>query len=231
MKKIFVCILIALFCISCENSHTFKVPELTGRVVDTSNILSKEDKTKIENAISIFEKSTKGQFVVCIIDSLYGKSIEQASIKIAELWKIGNKNKDDGIIFLLAIKQREFRIQVGYGFEEKINDAKAGDLGRIAIPYFKENKWTEGIIKIIEGSNYVITNDKLPENISKELEKENRQKTIFIIILIIVLFVFVIYCGDNCGGGGFFISGGSGSSGGFSGRGGSFGGGGFSGKF
>lgn len=231
MKKFFIIIFTLIFIAGCENE--FKVPALTGRVVDTAKILSNEDKNKIENAILNFEKNTNGQFAVCIIPSLKDESIESASIKIAEKWKIGNKDKDDGIIFVLAKKEREFRIEVGYGYEGQINDAKAGDLGRLAIPSFKKEKWSDGIVIIINGCSDIITGKKNPVASLKENEDDNEwiRTAIIVAAIIIVVFIVVKLEGNSVfisTGGGF---GGGSSSGGFGGHGGGFGGGGFSGKF
>jgi len=67
-------------------------------------------------------------------------------IKIAEKWKVGDKIKNDGIILIIAVKERKIRIEVGYGSEEKINDAKAGRiLDEEIIPFLKKNDWNNGI--------------------------------------------------------------------------------------
>lgn len=233
MKKFFIAIFLLIFIAGCEKNE-FQVPALTGRVVDTAKVLSQKDKDRIENAIRNFEKNTKGQFAVCIIPSLKNESIESASIKIAEKWKIGNKNKDDGIIFVLAMKEREFRIEVGYGYEGKINDAKAGDLGRKAISEFKNKKWGNGIVIIVNGCSDIITGKKQQVNFKDNDKDENYWIRIAITVACIVIILIVLCNRDD-----FFISpmggsgyrGGSSSGGGFSGNGGGFGGGGFSGKF
>lgn len=238
MKKILV-LAAMLFALAVLAEKPFEVPELTGRVVDKAGLLSGEEKQKIEKAILSFEKKTAGQYAVCIVPDIHGETIETASIKIAERWKIGKKGKDNGIIFLLAMRERQFRIEVGYGFEGKLNDAKAGDIGRIAIPYFKKNRWPDGIVKIVNGCAAAVSGEKT--------ESENADgMPILVLILIGVIgvgLVIAVVCaessdsgiGGGCsGGGGSFggrFHGGGFRSGGFSGGGGSFGGGGFSGKF
>lgn len=233
MKKYFLFfVVLATLLTGCIEEKKFEVPKLTGRVVDITNTLSEQDKKDIENAILSFEKNTGGQFAVCIVPEMYGETVENASMKVAESWKIGHEGKDDGIIFFLAMKEREFRIEVGYGFEGKLNDAKAGDLGRIAIPFFKSKKWTHGIITIVSGSSDIISGNKTLEQIQEENEI-HIPMWVYIIIGIIVLIVII----DACKNGEdsfiyFLIMPSSGCSGGsFRGGGGSFGGGGFSGKF
>ncbi len=239
MKKI-ILLFISCICIltGCDvKEKKFEVPHLSGRVVDTTNTLSKEDISKIENAILNFEKNTGGQFAVCIVPEMPGETVESASMKVAEAWKIGNAGKDDGIIFFLTMKEREFRIEVGYSYEGKINDGKAGDIGRLAIPKFKNKKWSEGIISIIDNCSSIISGKKTAEQLKAEAT-EKVPTWIWIVLGIIVFLVIIDVCKNGedslicC----IFLStdfsSGSGrSSGGFRGGGGGFGGGGFSGKF
>lgn len=238
MKNLLLLFIASIFILTgCDiKEKKFEVPTLNGRVVDISKTLSKKDISKIEQAILNFEKTTGGQFAVCIVPQIFNESVESASIKVAEKWKIGHKNKDNGIIFFLTMKEREFRIEVGYGYEGKINDAKAGDLGRLAIPYFKKKKWCDGIITIINGSSNIISGKSIV--IDKEKEEVPLSKTILavsFILVIVILFLYNVYDIDDFSSGGrrgsFGGGGGSFGGGSFGGGGGSFGGGGFSGKF
>ncbi len=237
MKKfiwLFVTILVFLF--GCEKSKGFNPPELTGKVVDTSNTLSKIEKQDIEYAIANFEKNTGGQFAVCIVPNMNGETVESASMKVAEKWKIGKKGKDNGIIFFLSMKEREFRIEVGYGYEGKINDAKAGDLGRNAISFFKKKQWTHGIISIINGSSNIISG-KSVANVQEGNEELTLKDIVGIVIFVVIvmIIVFALFANSGSGGDGAYIIGGSnyrsGGGSSYGGFGGSFGGGGFSGKF
>lgn len=239
MKKIFL-LFISCICIltGCDvKEKKFEVPHLSGRVVDTTNTLSKEDISKIENAILNFEKNTGGQFAVCIVPEIPGETVESASMKVAEAWKIGNAGKDNGIIFFLSMKEREFRIEVGYGYEGKLNDGKTGVIGRLAIPKFKEQKWADGIVSIIDNSSEIISGKKTEEQLANE-EATQVPLWIWIVLGCIVLIILIDACknGEDS-----FIccmlsssissSSSSRSSSGFRGGGGGFGGGGFSGKF
>jgi uncharacterized protein len=240
--KIFL-LFISCICIltGCDiKEKKFEVPTLTGRVVDTTNTLSKEDISKIENAILNFEKNTNGQFAVCIVPEMPGETVESASMKVAEAWKIGNAGKDNGIIFFLTMKEREFRIEVGYGYEGKLNDGKAGVIGRLAIPKFKSQKWADGIVSIIDASSEVISGKKTEKQLANN-EAIHVPMWVWIVLGCIVLIILIDVCknGEDSFIGCVLISSdfssssssSSRSSGGFSGGGGGFGGGGFSGKF
>ncbi len=245
MKRVIILVGLVCLLVGCDVKK-FEVPALTGRVVDVARLLSNVEKEKVEASIVEFEKSTKGQFVVCIVPDLVNESIEGASIKVAEKWKIGNKGRDDGIIFLLSKNDREFRIEVGYGYEGKLNDARCGDIGRKAIPKFKAGKWGEGIVLVVNECNGVISGKKVVE---KKVKEDNIELPIWVLVLLgiigFALFtgffgIFSVCDSDDFSGGsgsgsgfGGRRGGGGGSfgGGGFSGSGGSFGGGGFSGKF
>jgi uncharacterized protein len=166
-----------------------------------------------------------------------GETVESASMKVAEAWKIGNAGKDDGIIFFLTMKEREFRIEVGYGYEGKINDGKAGDIGRLAIPKFKERKWSEGIVSIIDNCSSIISGKKTEEQLKAEAAKEV-PLWIWIVLGIIAFLVIIDVCKNGEDAlicciflSSDFSSGSGRGSSGFGGGGGGFGGGGFSGKF
>lgn len=234
MKRLLINLCIGFLCI-CGFAKEFQVPVLTNRIVDTTNTLSKKDLEYLENLIKVFEENTKGQFVVCIVNTLEGLSIEQASMKIAEKWKIGYKGKDNGILFLLAMKEREFRIEIGYGFEGKLNDGKCGEIARtLIIPAFKENQWSKGIGLTIQKCDYYISGKTTEELKEAETKKVSGLTVWLILIGVVLLFIFIMILDIESSDGGprFFFGGGGGSSGGgFSGGGGHFSGGGFSGKF
>jgi len=93
------------------------------------------------------EQKTTAQMVVLTINSLEGEAIEDFSIKIAhEKWRLGQKGKDNGVLFLVALQDREYRIEVGYGLEDVIPDSLAGSIGRsYLVPYFRKGDYSTGI--------------------------------------------------------------------------------------
>lgn len=81
------------------------------------------------------------------MDSLEEESIEDFSTKLFRSYGIGSEEEDNGVLLLLAKEDREVRIEVGYGLEGAINDAKAGRiLDLFSLPYFEHDKWDEGIL-------------------------------------------------------------------------------------
>ena len=238
--------LLACFLFLASNIFAdLQVPKLTGRVVDNAHLLSSDDKAKITNAIKRFENGTGGQMAVLTIPSLKGEVLEEFSIKVADKWKIGYKGKDNGLILLIAKKERKIRFEVGSGWEGVINDARAGDIIRGMKSYFKSKQFKDGILFAINKAHKYITGKKL--GIAIAHPKKNVTETLksywpFIIIIILVLISFFsqsstyTYEGRGyrtrrrfwIGGGGGGFGGGFGG-GGFSGGGGGFSGGGASG--
>jgi uncharacterized protein len=115
-------------------------------VTDYTATLSSNDIFSLKKKLADFEKKTTNQIAVLIIQSLKGDNLEDYSIRLADKWKIGQKGKDNGVILLVVKKDRQLRIEVGYGLEHLITDSKSGSIIReTIIPLFKKNKFFEGI--------------------------------------------------------------------------------------
>lgn len=213
-----------------------KLPELTGRVVDNANIFSTAEKEQIEAAILQLEKATQGgQMAVLTVKSLNGMPIEWYGIKLAEKWKIGQKGKDNGAILIIALNDRSMRLEIGYGWEGKVNDARAGDIIRELIPLFRANKYGEGTAKAVMRVQEFVTG-KPVEGLPPLKKSPRRQPAGSVLLIFLSIIAFAVLSGGRLliipgFGGGFRGGGGFGGGGGFSGGGGGFGGGGSSGKW
>lgn len=134
-----------------EKSVVF--PEATGYVVDTIGLLDNETKAAIEEKCKAFDE--KIQLAVCIVNTTSPLSIEDYAIKLAEKWQVGHRDKDNGVILLLAKEDRKVRIEVGRGLESKLPDSKAGDIiNNVITPYFKAGNFNKGFLM---GVNYILT--------------------------------------------------------------------------
>ncbi|HAW69577.1 MAG TPA: methanol dehydrogenase, partial [Firmicutes bacterium] len=101
-------------------------------------MLSYGAKESLTNLLEAYEQATTNQIVVATIPSLENEEIEQFSIRLADAWQIGQAGKDNGAILLIARDDRRMRIEIGYGLEGVINDARAGDILRdVLIPAFQ----------------------------------------------------------------------------------------------
>lgn len=136
-------------------ASALEVPRLEGHVNDYAAILSPAGKQQLEALLTDFEQQESTQIVVLTIPSLQGDSLEDFSIRVAEAWKIGQKQLDNGAILLIAKNDRKIRIEVGYGLEGRFTDLLAGRIIRNVIaPNFKAGRFdqgiTEGVAAMIE---------------------------------------------------------------------------------
>lgn len=135
------------------------VPKLESPVTDLTGTLSAAEAQALESKLLAFEKAKGSQIAVLIVPTTQPEDIAEFGIKVADLWRIGRKGVDDGVIFIIAKDDRKFRLEVGYGLEGVIPDAVAKRItSEIVKPYFKNNDISGGInagvdqlIKLIEG--------------------------------------------------------------------------------
>ncbi|MEW6416822.1 MAG: TPM domain-containing protein [Nitrospirota bacterium] len=152
MKNYFKFISCILYLASCifllfPSAHALDVPKLQGYVNDYANMISPSAETELENKLKAFEQTDSTQVVILTIPSLEGEVLEEFSIKVAEAWKIGQKVKDNGVIFLVAKQERKIRIEVGRGLEGRLTDLMAGRIIDLVIkPQFKRGDFDGGFI-------------------------------------------------------------------------------------
>jgi uncharacterized protein len=126
MKKLAIAAaLISIFCVipllGCTGAA---LPEPQGYVNDFANLLSAGVEESLEATLAQYEAETTNELAVVTIKTLGGKSIEEYSISLAEKWGVGQKDKDNGAVILVAETEREIRIEVGYGLEPVLTDAR-----------------------------------------------------------------------------------------------------------
>src|SRR5574342_289209 len=119
-RRIFLIVLLVL-CLPL-GAHSLDVPRLQGYVNDYAGMISPPARSKIEETLKAFEQSDSTQIVILTVPSLEGENIEEFGIKVGETWKIGQRGKDNGILFIVSKQERKIRIEVGYGLEGKLTD-------------------------------------------------------------------------------------------------------------
>lgn len=227
----------------------FEVPALTGPVVDAARILDGGTKSKIENALRHLLAQGGSQITVLTVPSLEGLTIEQASIQVTDVWKLGGQKTDNGILFMIAPKDRKVRIEVGQGLEGVLTDVESKRIIEDSIiPLFKAGDFNSGILvgvyQIARKTDPQIDLTSFLEGARGRAARSSGGSSTSIAKLIIFIFLFVLVViarlfgggggsslghrpryGGGFGGGGWGRSGG----GGWSGGGGGFSGGGSSG--
>lgn len=151
MKRLLLCLLFLLS--SAIPAWAYSSPGTpTGYVNDFANILSAETKQQLESKLSSLDASTSAQVTVVTIKSLGGDTVEDYANKLFADWGIGQKGKDNGVLLLVAVDDREVRIEVGYGLEGALTDAESSWIIRDKITArFKEGNYDQGVIDGVEG--------------------------------------------------------------------------------
>lgn len=140
-----LCLLLPLLTLSAAARD---IPNPTPRfyVNDFANLLDAETKDHIVSTNVQLYKQTGAQVVVVTLPSLEGDNLEEYATALFRQYGIGSQEKNNGVLLLLALEDRAFRIEVGYGLEGALNDAKTGRIqDDYIIPYLKDDKWNEGI--------------------------------------------------------------------------------------
>ena len=138
--------------LACPGHADFQIPEKPeGYVTDRAALLSVGPRQTLENQLREFELQTSNQVVVATFPSLEGESLEDLSIRIAQKWKIGQKNRDNGVLFLVFKDDRQMRIEVGYGLEGVLTDALSAQIIRNEVmPYFRQEQYEGGVLSGIK---------------------------------------------------------------------------------
>ncbi len=227
-----------------------RLPEAPPRFLyDEPGVLSSEERRALEDTLMAYDRRGL-EIGVAIFKSLHGDPIEDLSMALAEKWKPGNAERDNGALIVVGMDERSVRIEVGYGLEPVITDAMAGRIIRYDIgPSFREGRYGAGLMNAVMSIAKLARGETIPERSQGELPAW--LPLVFMLIFIIVVLSitrrarrgYISRRGWTGGGwGGPFIGGGTfggfggggGGGGGFSGGsfgGGSFGGGGASGRW
>lgn len=123
------------------------VPPPSGRAVDLAEVLSPATESALTAILADLEAATGAQVAVLTIPSLAGDPIESYSLRVAESWGLGSRERDDGVLVLVAVDDRRVRIEVGYGLEGALPDVAAGRIIRDAmVPHFRRGDHEEGVL-------------------------------------------------------------------------------------
>ena len=145
MRKIFG-ILLALCLLAVPVSAEVVSPTSDFYVYDGAGVLSSATEQYIIAANRELEAKTGAQIVVVTVPSLEGQALEDYANELFRSWGIGDKEKNNGILLLCAVAERQFRVEVGYGLEGDLPDGKTGRMqDQYIIPPLKENNFDEGI--------------------------------------------------------------------------------------
>ena len=240
----------------CALAFAQTFPALSGRVVDQAEILDLQTEALLEGKLADLEAKTTDQVVVVTLKSLENHDIADYGYRLGRQWRVGQKDKNNGALLIVAPNERKVRIEVGYGLEGSLTDAVTRLIIENAItPRFRTGDFAGGITRGVDDIVSVLTGD------AKEWQQRAAKRpdaappgVDLVTILFVAFVIFLIVRSISrrggsrlnsrrrsgwgsgpvwfpSGGGSSWGGGGSSSGGGFSGGGGSFGGGGSSGSW
>jgi uncharacterized protein len=219
-------------------ARAFDVPPLTAPVIDQAGLLSDSIKSQISQVLFEAHQNNGPQVQVLIVDSLDGLQIEEVAIKVFDQWKLGSQKESNGVLFLIAPKEKKLRIEVGRGLEGDIPDVIAKRIiSDVVVPHFKQEDYNAGVVQGVQSILYYAKAKTSTDIQADQQERPHRKRGGFslkwILGLWLLLFIFrpswaiaLLFSGRGRGGGGGWSGGGGG---GWSGGGGGSAGGGASG--
>ncbi len=167
--------LLLVACVLSVQAQSAKpVPQLTGRVIDLAGMVTAEWKPKLIAQLEAHEQKTGNQVVVLTIPSLKGEALEDYSLRVARTWGLGQKDRNNGVLFLIAKGDRKMRIEVGYGVEGTLTDAIASFIIRQTVrPLFKQGLMNGGIIA---GTGQIIEVLEADEALLQQWKKRSKKR-------------------------------------------------------
>ncbi|MFT3973264.1 MAG: YgcG family protein [Amaricoccus sp.] len=153
-------------------------PPLTGRVVDQAGILSPEARAALEPKLAELEAKSGIQLVVATVGSLQGEEIEPYANELFRAWKLGEADRNNGVLLLVAPNERRVRIEVGYGLEGTLTDALSAVIIANAItPRFKAGDFSGGVARGVDDIITVLTTDASEWAARPELRLDRRAES------------------------------------------------------
>jgi uncharacterized protein len=173
-------------------------------VNDLADVMNADQEARLEQKLEAFDRETSIPIVVVTINTLDGREVHSYNLELAQKWQAGDKEKDNGVVILAAIKDRKMNIAVGYGMEGVLPDGLASRIIKNEIaPSFKEGNYYEGFNK---GTDAIIKVSKGEYKNDKKQEKKGKGGTAGIIIFIIIIIIIAIRKGGGNNRGGRYMS-------------------------
>jgi len=208
-------------------------------VEDYANVINPSQESSLNAVLKELEQKTGAQFIVLTVKTTNRIPIQQYSIELTDKWKLGQKGKDNGMLFVMAAADRKYQFSTGYGLEGFVTDSYCGKIGRnVLVPYLKQGNYSEGIYqanlqianRIAKQSGVVLTGMPKLQQRAPRVRRRGLPCGFPLILLIFMLFggrgFFWLFLGSSMlGGHGGYGRSGSYGGGGFGGGGGGFGGG------
>jgi len=131
-----------------------------GYVNDFANVLSQSTRFQLTALCTEVDQKAHAQIAVVTVKSLDGRPIEDFAVELFKQWGIGPKQSERGVMIVLAVEDRRYRFEVGYGLESILPDGKTGAIGREAVPYLREGNYDAAVLLMTQRVADVIAKDR-----------------------------------------------------------------------
>jgi uncharacterized protein len=149
MRRLLPALTVTLLMLSAGSATVYgriDLPAPRHYVEDYANVIDSSEEHSLNGILQELEQKTSAQYIVLTVQSTEGVPIEQFAIEHAQKWQLGQKGKDNGMLFVLAVKDRRYRFEVGYGLEGFVTDQYCGRVGReVLAPLLKKGQYSKGI--------------------------------------------------------------------------------------
>lgn len=144
-------LLLALTLLAFAPAQAQTFPQLTGRVVDDAHLLTPDQAAALDGKLALLEQQSRRQLVVVTVPDLQGYEIEDYGYRLGRAWGIGDKQRNDGALLIVAPKEHKVRIEIGYGLEGILTDALSSVIiQREIVPRFRQNDYAGGIAAAVD---------------------------------------------------------------------------------
>lgn len=173
------------------------LPKPTDYVSDNAHVLSPEAIARLDSICDQLDHSkANSQIAIVTVQTMNGADAADYALQLEDKWKMGKKGSDKGVLVLLAVGDHKYRIDVGYGLEGILNDAKVGDIGRGMVPYLRSSDYDSAVTLAVGQVAQVIaadagvslTTDPLPEVQPEPVRRSSPVMGKLIILVLLLIF-------------------------------------------
>lgn len=198
-KKIGLSIILVVISTGILHGQDFP-SEPKGHVNDFANMLTRSEVGRLETKLRNYRDSTTNVIAIATLPDLKGYPIEEVATQLFNDWKMWHEDRYNGVLIVIAPKERQMRIEVGYGLEGAIPDVMAGRIIReILNPYFKQGEYYAGLDRATSAMIGLASGEY-----EGELNSQSSPGGFFNsdLIIFLLFLAFVLYVTSRRGGGG-----------------------------
>ncbi len=205
-KKFFLSALFCVILLGCSTSAA-SLPDFTAPVVDSIGRVSEDVETQINSELTSFQQTGGPQIAIAVVDTTGNATVENYSIDLARSWGIGDKEKDNGVLVLIALADRTLRIEVGSGVEGELTDVTAGGIvDSVMLPRLHANDvdgavrdGARAVMQVWRGEN-IVSEPIVPSTPANEPTPQQSILSIILFFGLIILFITIAVRGKMLGG-------------------------------